>query len=71
MKKLFLSLIVLLSLSLTPLQNIFSYEKSKADNANFISDTQKERVYINGVWFIIVYDVDGGIIEVYKDIIQD
>ena len=72
MKKIIFSLLVLLSVSSFSLTDLFSSEKSGNNKECSISlKTYNERVNINGVWYIIVYDEDGGVIDVYKDPIQD
>jgi hypothetical protein len=39
----------------------------KSNTTKFTDDFRRERVCIDGVWYIIVYGPDGGIVEVIID----
>ncbi|MCX6166248.1 MAG: hypothetical protein NTU73_15540 [Ignavibacteriae bacterium] len=47
--------------------NTSTLTSTKSNIGNFTDDFRRERVCIDGIWYIIVYGPDGGIVEVIID----
>lgn len=61
--------IFILSFLLTPVFTATTLKPSeiKLHSQKYQENTHKERVCINGIWYIIVYGEDGSIINIYED----
>ena len=71
MKKFFLLTALLAMFAVPQFNNAFASSISKTEIESYSTEVGRtERVYINGVWYIIEYGTDGGIIRVTADINQ-
>ena len=71
MKKLFIILSFLSVLFLNPFDTFAENKQGIETNKSFVNLDDDEytyvRVYIEGLWWIFVYDKDGRLIDVYLD----
>ncbi len=63
-----IAILMLVGVSFTTLSSANAEVKTNAAQQEALDGVTEVRVLIDGVWWIIVYDADGKVVEVYTDV---
>jgi hypothetical protein len=63
-----IAILMLVGVSFTTLSSANAEVKTNATQQETLDEYTRVRVLIDGVWWIIVYDADGKVVEIYTDV---
>lgn len=63
-----IAILMLVGVSFTTLSSANAEVKTNAAQQEALDGVTEVRVLIDGVWWIIVYDADGKVVEIYTDV---
>ncbi len=67
-KAIVIAILMLVGVSFTTLSSANAEVKTNAAQQETLDNVTRVRVLIDGVWYVIVYDADGKVVEVYTEL---
>ena len=67
-KAIVIAILMLVGVSFTTLSSANAEVKTNSSQQETLDGVTEVRVLIDGVWWIIVYDADGKVVEVYTEL---
>lgn len=67
-KAIVIAILMLVGVSFTTLSSANAEVKTNSSQQETLDNVSRVRVLIDGVWWIIVYDADGKVVEVYTEL---
>ena len=67
-KAIVIAILMLVGVSFTTLSSANAEVKTNSTQQETLDNVSRVRVLIDGVWWIIVYDADGKVVEVYTEL---